>query len=260
MLPHRLGDGPQSQDFRELARILDGPVFGAKRENCPDLLGTDARELQELRGIRLIDPHFVRHGRLLYDTKGPYRSEQGGEVSEAPKVSANGPAVKYLADRYRSALVADSGKDGGQRRQHFLQAPPNAGDVLVGLLRDLAARHLSDELVTGGRHQQRRVDLELQRVDAPGPGLAERGHDVAPRVAADVLVHLEAVARAYPRHRRRELGGARRIVAGADDDLMVFHPPRAPGVAVEQQHVAVSAMELVEQPLQRRVVGIVERP
>ena len=31
-----------------------------------------------------------------------------------PRVSANGPGVKYLADRYRSALVADSGEDGGQ--------------------------------------------------------------------------------------------------------------------------------------------------
>src|SRR5439155_1570452 len=224
MLPHRLGDGPQSQDFRELARILDGPVFGAKRENCPDLLGTDARELQELRGIRLIDPHFVRHGRLLYDTKGPYRSEQGGEVSDAPesqrkRTRRQVPCGPY-PDRYRSALVADSGEDGGQRRQHFLQAPPNAGDVLVGLLRDLAARHLSDELVTGGRHQQRRVDLELERVDAPGLGLAERGHVAhgvgahhpAPRAHLAVLM-LEVVAAAvdvdeYARERRGEDGRA----------------------------------------------------
>src|SRR5438552_9944525 len=171
--------------------------------------------------------------------KAPIGRSRAEKSPMPPRVSANGPGVKYLADRYRPALVADSSEDGGQRRQHFLQAPPNAGDVLVGLLRDLAARHLSDELVTGGRHQQRRVDLELERVDASGPGLAERGHDVAPRVAADVLVHLEAVAREDLGDRLHELASAGRVVPRADDDLVALHPTRAPSVAVAQPHVTV---------------------
>src|SRR2546427_8749012 len=94
--------------------------------------------------------------------KAPISPSSAERSPMPPRVSANGPAVKYLAARFgplRSALVADRGEDGGQRGQHFLQAPPNARDVRVGLQRDLAPRHLSDELVTGGRHQQRRVDL-----------------------------------------------------------------------------------------------------
>src|SRR6266849_7703854 len=63
--PDRLGDRPTPQDIRELVRILDVPVLGAKLENGPGLFGPDARELEQLRRIREIDPHPVWHGRLL---------------------------------------------------------------------------------------------------------------------------------------------------------------------------------------------------
>jgi len=45
-LPDRLGDGPRAQDLRELARILDRPVLGAKLENGPGLFESDARQLE----------------------------------------------------------------------------------------------------------------------------------------------------------------------------------------------------------------------
>src|SRR5207245_2760304 len=55
-------------------------------------------------------------------------------------------------------------------------------------------------------------------------------------------------------------GGARVMRARADAHLVVFHPARAPGVAIEEHRVAVGITELREQALQGRVVGIVERP
>src|SRR5687768_14241345 len=66
-LPDGLGDGPRMQDLRELAGILDRPVRGAKFDDGPGLLGADARELEQLGGVREIDPHCVRHERLLDD-------------------------------------------------------------------------------------------------------------------------------------------------------------------------------------------------
>jgi len=45
-LPDRFGDGPRTQDRRELARILNGPVLDAKRDNGPGLFGSDARVLE----------------------------------------------------------------------------------------------------------------------------------------------------------------------------------------------------------------------
>ena len=107
------------------------------------------------------------------------------------------------------------------------------------LVRNAAARDVGDELLAAGRHQERRVDLELERVDAPGLGLAVRRHDVAAGVAADVLVHLEAVAGEDRRHRLGQRQRARGVVTRADDHLVVLHPPGAAGVAVEQQRVAV---------------------
>src|SRR5947208_3570729 len=83
-------------------------------------------------------------------------------------------------------------------------------------------------------------------VSAPRPGLAVRRHDVAAGVAADVLVHLEAVAGEDRGHGFRELRRARRVVTRADDHLVVFHPPRAPGVAVEEERIAVVPRELGE--------------
>jgi len=72
-------------------------------------------------------------------------------------------------------------------------------------------------------------------------------------------MHLEAVAGEDRGRRRRELGGARCIVARTDDHLMVFHPARAPGVAIEEQRPAVGLTELGEQALQGPIVGVVER-
>jgi hypothetical protein len=93
------------------------------------------------------------------------------------------------------------------------------------------------------RHRQRRVDLQLERVDAPRLGLTIRDHDVAARIATDVLVHLEAVAGEDRGPGRRGLRGTRRIVARADDYLMVFHPARAPAVTIEEQRVPADVME-----------------
>jgi Binding-prot-dependent transport system membrane comp, N-term len=64
-VPHRVRGRPRTEDRRELARILNRPVLSAKRQNCPNLVGTDARELEELGRIREIDPDRMRHGRLL---------------------------------------------------------------------------------------------------------------------------------------------------------------------------------------------------
>src|SRR5215475_14897375 len=74
---------------------------------------------------------------------------------------------------------------------------------------------------------------------SPRPGLAIRRHDVAAGVAADVGVHLEAVAGEDRGHGPGELGRAGRVVPRADDHLVVLHPPRTPGVAVEEERVAV---------------------
>ncbi len=132
-------------------------------------------------------------------------------------------------------------------------------DVRLRLLRNAAARDQGDELLAARRHQQGRVDLELERVDAPRPGLAEGGHDVAAGVAGDVLVDLEAVAREDAGHRGHDLRGAGGVVARADDHLVVLHPPRAAGVAVQQQGVAVRPVQLGQELLEGRVVGVVER-
>ncbi len=72
-------------------------------------------------------------------------------------------------------------------------------------------------------------------------------------------MHHETVAGEDRRHGRSELRVTRGIVARADDHLMVLHPARAPGVAIEQHRVPVGVTELGEQVLQSRVVGIVER-
>ena len=87
-------------------------------------------------------------------------------------------------------------------------------------------------------------------MDASRARLAVRRHDVAAGVAADILVHLEAVAGEDRGHRGGELAGARRLVPRADDHLMVLHPPRAAGVAVEQERSAVVLGELGEQAVQ----------
>src|SRR6266849_1610542 len=100
-------------------------------------------------------------------------------------------------------------EDQRQGRQHPPEALAKTGDVLFRLL-------------AGGRRQQRRIDLQLERVDAPALGLTIRRHDVAAGVATDVLLHLEAMAGEDRSRGRRELRGARRIVARADDHLMVF--------------------------------------
>src|SRR5439155_1442937 len=120
-------------------------------------------------------------------------------------------------------------EDRRQGRQHLAEAVAQPGDVPVRLLGDLAASHLGDELVGGARHQQRRVDLDLERVNTPRLRPAVRGHDVPPRVAADVLVHLEAVATEDRGRRRRERRRARRAVTRAEDHLMRLHPARAAG-------------------------------
>src|SRR3989442_4529928 len=135
-------------------------------------------------------------------------------------------------------------QDRRQGPERLAEAPANPRDVRFRLLGDLAPSHLSDEFFAGGRHQQRRVDLELDGVDAPRVRPTTRGHDVATSVAADVLVHLEAVAGEDGGHRRRDFRGARRIVAGAHDHPMVSHPARAPPVAVEQPRPPVGPDEV----------------
>ena len=47
------------EDLRELIRVLDGPVLGAKLQDGLCLFGADARQLEQLGRIREIDPHRV---------------------------------------------------------------------------------------------------------------------------------------------------------------------------------------------------------
>src|SRR4029453_13858055 len=54
-VPDRGGDGPRAQDPGELVRILDGTVLGAELENGAGLLGSDARQLEELGGAGGVD-------------------------------------------------------------------------------------------------------------------------------------------------------------------------------------------------------------
>jgi hypothetical protein len=71
-------------------------------------------------------------------------------------------------------------------------------------------------------------------------------------------VHGEVVAGEDPSHGGRELPVARAIVAGADDHLVVLHPARAARVAVEEHGVSEGVLDLAEEALEGRVVGIVE--
>src|SRR5262249_48279846 len=93
----------------------------------------------------------------------------------------------------------------------------------------------------------------------PGGWLPCSGHDVSPRVAAHVLVGLEAVAGEDGPHRLGEGGGAGDAVPGADDDLVVMHAARASCVAVEEDGEAVLLAELAQELVESRVVGVVVR-
>src|SRR5439155_782835 len=64
-----------------------------------------------------------------------------------------------------SALAAGLERD-GQRRHDVAQARPDPRDVRRVSFGDLAAPDARDELVRGGGHEQRGVDLQLQRMDA----------------------------------------------------------------------------------------------
>src|SRR5215475_10678211 len=93
----------------------------------------------------------------------------------------------------------------------------------------------------------------------PGGWLPCSGHDVSPRVAAHVLVGLEAVAGEDGPHRLGDGGGAGDAVPGADDDLVVMHAARASCVAVEEDGEAVLLAELAQELVESRVVGVVVR-
>src|SRR5262245_33292644 len=60
------------------------------------------------------------------------------------------------------------GQHRGQRGQRLAQALAEPGDVRLRLLGHAAARDVGDELLAAGRHQEPRVHLDLERVDAPG--------------------------------------------------------------------------------------------
>ncbi len=77
-------------------------------------------------------------------------------------------------------------EDQRQGRQHLTEALAKTGDVRFRLLGDFPAFHAGDEVLAGGRRQQRRVDLQLERVDAPALGLTIRRHDVAAGVLPPV--------------------------------------------------------------------------
>src|SRR5262245_26182088 len=104
---------------------------------------------------------------------GPARVSRGRMLRCRMHVSATGqnatPRLQF----------ADGRQHRGQRHQRLAEARANAGDVLLGFLRDFSARDAGDELFAGGRHEERRVDLQLERVDAARPRLTEGGHDVA---------------------------------------------------------------------------------
>src|SRR6185503_7436853 len=159
--------------------------------------------------------------------------------SRIEKVSLSRRVLHTSTRSMRAMGLVERGQRGGEIAQDLPQTAPHAGDVLVRFLRNAAARDMGDELVAAGGHQEGGIDLDLERVDAPGPRLAERRHDVPARIARHVLVHLEAVAGEDCAHRGSELGRAGRVMPGADDHLVVLHPARAPRVAVEEQRMAM---------------------
>src|ERR1700730_9558593 len=83
-----------------------------------------------------------------------------------------------LGPKWRLRVV-DGRENRGQRGEDLLETPAHPRDGLLRLLRNAPAGDVADDLLPAGRHQERRVDLELERVDAPGGGPTEGGHDVA---------------------------------------------------------------------------------
>src|SRR5687768_3889743 len=94
-LPDGLGDRPRTQYLLQLTRVLDRPVLGAELDDGPGLFRADARQLEQLGGVREIDPHCVRHERLLSDLAGTWETA-GLPIPLSPlaqrRMSGHGPA------------------------------------------------------------------------------------------------------------------------------------------------------------------------
>src|SRR5262249_2547916 len=84
-------------------------------------------------------------------------------------------------------------------------------------------------------------------------------HDVPSSIATNIVMDLEAVCREDCSNCLSQGDVACRPMTRAQNDLMVQHTPWAAGVAVKQQGVPVDRLYGPQQPLDGRIVGVIER-
>src|SRR5512145_2100867 len=113
-------------------------------------------------------------------TRAPSRVNVSASAAPCPRapplMSATLPASRPPSGMSAILSIHVKGFDRGRQRGHdVLQAAADAADIVLRLVGDAAARDVRDELVPAGRHQEGRVDLELEGVNARGAGAAERG-------------------------------------------------------------------------------------
>src|SRR4029453_8954730 len=126
-VPHRVRGRPRAQDRGEVARLLNRPVVSAKRKNRADLIGTDARQLEELSRIREIHPDRMRHGRLLAEPN--VLSSRAPEGTLRPRICAQNDAASSRRDD-ASNLTCDRGRRGASpppSRYGSIAAPAGLG-------------------------------------------------------------------------------------------------------------------------------------
>ena len=90
-------------------------------------------------------------------------------------------------------------------------------------------------------------------------GFPEGHHQIAAGVPADVVMHLEAVPCEGRGDGFHQGLVARRAPPRSNDDLVVLHAPRAAGVPVNEQGVAVGGANLAQQAFEAGVVRVVIR-
>src|SRR5947208_12900618 len=201
--PRRLGSTPMAS--RSGAYVSPGTsVTSSRPSHSTSRLASCLASRSTLRpGKSIVVPSFKR-GLLAAAQARPTTGSSTGAVSTSESHSESNPSRSRPVTSSASTPGVESAppaptpmrifmsivhgrEDRRQGRQHLPEALAKTGDALFRPLGNLPAFHLSDELLAGGRHQQRRVDLQLERVDAPGPGGGIRGHDVDANVASGGL-------------------------------------------------------------------------